>query len=162
MVTTKLEAFVTSQTLDRLNALGPELTRFGTAIVFAWIGAMKFTAYEAEAISGLIASSPFLSWTYSIFTKTQLASLIGIVEIAAAALLIAGRWRPNLGAIGALVIALTLVVTASFLLTAPVLEPSLGFPALSVLPGQFLLKDLALLGAAVWLLAHDLTVARSQ
>ena len=39
--------------------------------------------------------------------------------------------------------------------TPPVWEGSLGgFPALSVAPGQFLLKDLALLGASVWTLGE--------
>jgi reactive chlorine resistance protein C len=31
-----------------------------------------------------------------------------------------------------------------------------GFPALSVAPGQFLLKDLGLLGAAVWTMGEAL------
>lgn len=57
-----------------------------------------------------------------------------------------------LGALGALA---TFAVTVSFLFTAPVTEPSLGgFPALSVVPGQFLLKDIVLLAAA-GLLAGD-------
>ena len=35
--------------------------------------------------------------------------------------------------------------------TPGVWEPSLGgFPALSALPGQFLIKDLALLGISLW------------
>jgi len=34
--------------------------------------------------------------------------------------------------------------------TPGVIEPSLGFPALSVMPGQFLVKDVALLGIAIW------------
>lgn len=47
---------------------------------------------------------------------------------------------------------MTFLVTVSFLFTAPVTEPSLGgFPALSVVPGQFLLKDVVLLGAAIFL-----------
>ena len=33
---------------------------------------------------------------------------------------------------------------------------------LSVLPGQFLLKDLALIGAAVWTLGESLGIARAQ
>jgi uncharacterized membrane protein YkgB len=34
-------------------------------------------------------------------------------------------------------------------------EPSLGgFPALSALPGQFLIKDLALLGISLWSLGE--------
>ena len=36
-----------------------------------------------------------------------------------------------------------------------------GFPALSVLPGQSLLKDMVLLGAAIWSLGEDLN-ARSR
>ena len=44
----------------------------------------------------------------------------------------------------------------SFLLTTPgVWEPSLGgFPALSAVPGQFLIKDLALLGVSLWSLGE--------
>ena len=41
--------------------------------------------------------------------------------------------------------------------TPDVFEQSLGsFPALSVLPGQFLVKDIAFLGPAIWLLADGM------
>ena len=54
-----------------------------------------------------------------------------------------------LGALGALA---TFFVTASFLFTAPVTEPSLGgFPALSVVPGPVPAQDIVLLAAAVFL-----------
>jgi reactive chlorine resistance protein C len=47
--------------------------------------------------------------------------------------------------------------TLSFILSTPGWETSLGgFPALSVLPGQFLPKDVILLGAALWLLGKSL------
>ena len=43
------------------------------------------------------------------------------------------------------------LTTLTFLFSTPgVIEPSLGFPALSALPGQFLIKDVVLLGAALW------------
>ena len=44
------------------------------------------------------------------------------------------------------------LTTLSFLVTTPgVWEPSLGgFPALPAIPGQFLIKDLALLGISLW------------
>jgi uncharacterized membrane protein YkgB len=43
------------------------------------------------------------------------------------------------------------LTTLSFLLSSPGWEPSLGgFPALSAMPGQFLLKDVVLLAAALW------------
>ena len=50
------------------------------------------------------------------------------------------------------------LTTLSFLFSTPGWEASLGgFPALSVVPGQFLLKDVVLLGAAVWSLGEALT-----
>jgi uncharacterized membrane protein YkgB len=49
------------------------------------------------------------------------------------------------------------LTTLSFILSTSGWEASLGgFPALSVLPGQFLLKDVILLGAALWLLGKTL------
>ena len=46
--------------------------------------------------------------------------------------------------------------TLSFLFTTPGVTAAGGFPVLSVLPGQFLLKDLVLLGAALWTLGDSL------
>jgi uncharacterized membrane protein YkgB len=43
------------------------------------------------------------------------------------------------------------LTTLTFLVTTPGWEPSLGgFPALSAMPGQFVLKDVVLLGAALF------------
>ena len=56
------------------------------------------------------------------------------------------------------------LATLSFLLTTPgVWEPSLGgFPALSALPGQFLIKDLALLGISLWTLGEAWQVSEQR
>jgi len=52
------------------------------------------------------------------------------------------------------------LTTISFLFSSPGWEPSLGgFPALAVVPGQFLIKDLVLFGAAVWSLGEALSSA---
>ena len=148
-----------------VSRIGRYLTLYGLVLVFAWIGMMKFTAYEAGAIEGLVASSPFLSWLYAIFDQRGAANLIGTVEIGAAVLLATRPWSALAGAIGAAIVAITTVVTLTFLFSAPGWEPSLGgFPALSVVPGQFLLKDVVLLGATLWLLGDalkDLFKARS-
>ena len=150
-----------SQSTNLISALGREATRYSIAGVLGWIGAMKFTAYEAGAIQGLVASSPLTSWLYDVFTLQGAANLIGSVEIVTALLIIAGAlYRPAamLGALGAIA---TFIVTLSFLFTAPGWEASLGgFPALSVVPGQFLLKDGVLLAGAVWLLGE--AVGRQQ
>lgn len=137
---------------DTVTNVGTHAIRFSSAIVLAWIGAMKFTAYEAGAIEGLVASSPLTSWLYSVFSLQGASNLIGAAEIVIALLLVIGAKFPKVALVGALGALATFFVTASFLLTAPVTEPSLGgFPALSVVPGQFLLKDIVLLAGAVFL-----------
>jgi len=54
--------------------------------------------------------------------------------------------------------------TLSFLFTTPgaTVSSAGGFPVLSVLPGQFLLKDIVLIGAALWTLGDSLGAARPQ
>jgi uncharacterized membrane protein YkgB len=141
----------------RLTALSEILIRYSVVVVLGWIGAMKFTGFEAGAIEGLVASSPFTAWLYGVLSVQATSNLIGVIEIATAALLIAGAWSARAAVAGAAAAAFTFLLTSSFLLTAPVWETSLGgFPALSVTPGQFLLKDLVLLAAAVFLLGRAL------
>lgn len=136
-----------------LSRVGFYVTLYALVLVFGWIGAMKFTAYEAGAIQGLVASSPLLSWLYGIFDQRGAANLIGVIEIATAALLAVRPWSAIAGAAGAFLALATTAVTLTFLLTAPGWEASLGgFPALSVVPGQFLVKDAVLFGAALWIL----------
>lgn len=135
--------------------------RLSIVLVLAWIGAMKFTGYEAGAIEGLVASSPFTAWLYTVFSLQGASNLIGSIEIATAAILVAGIWSRSAAIIGALAASVTFALTLSFLFTAPGWEPSLGgFPALSVVPGQFLLKDVVLLAVSLSLLRNAL-VAKS-
>ncbi len=142
---------------NAITSVGRFAMLYGLVIVFGWIGAMKFTAYEAGAIEGLVASSPFLSWLYAIFDQRGVANLIGVVEITAAALLALRPWSAKAGAVGALIAVATLATTLTFLFTAPGWEASLGgFPALSVVPGQFLIKDAVLLGVALFVLGDSL------
>lgn len=142
----------------RLSIFGDQALRFSVVIVLVWIGAMKFTAYEAAAIEGLVSSSPLVSWLYGLFSVQSAANLIGTVEILTAAALVVGAFNRSIAVLGALAAMVTFAVTLSFLFTAPGWEASLGgFPALSVVPGQFLLKDIVLLAAAVSLLGKALS-----
>jgi uncharacterized membrane protein YkgB len=54
------------------------------------------------------------------------------------------------------------VGTLSFLFTSPgvVGTHAAGLPVLSAQPGQFLLKDLVLIGVAIWTLGDSLSAAR--
>lgn len=143
---------------QRVVRLGEHGLVLSTVIVLAWIGAMKFTAYEAGAIEGLVASSPLTAWLYGFLSLQGASNLIGTIEIATALTLLAGLRFRAAAIAGSLAAIATFAVTLSFLFTAPVWEASLGgFPALSVVPGQFLLKDVVLLAAAVALLGKALS-----
>ena len=103
---------------------------------------MKFTAYEANVIQGLVASSPLLSWTYNVFGVQALSSLIGVTLLVIAGRIAARPFSARAAAIGSALAVGVFLTTLSFVLSTPgVWEASLGgFPAVSVLPGQFLLK----------------------
>jgi uncharacterized membrane protein YkgB len=138
--------------------------RYGLVVVIAWIGALKYTSYEAAGIQPLIAHSPLLSWLYHIFSVRALAAVLGTAEITAALLIAARPWWPRVSAAGSAFGVLLFAGTLSFLFTTPGVTAVTagGFPVLSVLPGQFLLKDLVLIGAALWTLGDSLGAARLQ
>jgi uncharacterized membrane protein YkgB len=137
---------------DRLRAVGTHATRYGLVVVLLWIGGMKFTAYEAEGIRPLVANSPLMGWAYGVLSVTAFSALLGVVEIAVGLLIVLRPAWPTVSAAGSGLAAGMFVTTLTFLVTTTgVWEPSLGgFPALSAMPGQFVLKDLVLLGAALW------------
>lgn len=140
-----------------ISVIGSRTLRYGLAVVVGWIGAMKFTGYEANGIQPLVAHSPFLSWVYHVWTVRQFSIGLGVVEIGIAALIALRSWSPKAAAIGSAAAVLMFLTTLSFLFSTPGWEPSLGgFPALSGAVGQFLLKDVVLLGAAIWSLGEAL------
>ncbi|WP_457290149.1 DUF417 family protein [Pedobacter sp. UYP24] len=53
--------------------------------------------------------------------------------------------------LGSAMAVITFVITLTFLLSTPgIIQPGYNFPFISPQPGQFLLKDIVLLGAAIW------------
>ncbi|MEH6631435.1 MAG: DUF417 family protein [Halopseudomonas aestusnigri] len=127
-------------------------------IIYFWFGGMKFTAYEAQGIAPLVTNSPLLSWVYEIFSVRDFSRILGVIEISIG-LLIACRFAsPKFSAIGGLLSSGLFITTLSFMASTPgVFEPNLGFPAISVAPGQFLLKDLGLLAASLFVTGVSLT-----
>ena len=70
---------------------------------------------------------------------------------------------PKASAIGSIGAVITFIITLSFMLTTPgIWEPGYGFPALSAMPGQFLAKDLVLLGVAIWTAAEAWRAGRDS
>jgi reactive chlorine resistance protein C len=141
---------------SRVEAVGRELARYGLVVVVAWIGLMKFTAYEAEGIRPFVAHSPLMSWVYGPMSVRGFSALLGAVEVAIAILIAVRPFAPRVSALGSALAVGMFLTTLSFLVTTPgVWEASAGgFPALSLVPGQFLIKDLALLGIALWSLGE--------
>jgi reactive chlorine resistance protein C len=145
-----------------VQAAGTYLLRYGLVLVIAWIGFMKFTAYEAAGIHPLVANSPLMSWAYAIFSERAFSALLGVVEISVALLIALRPLSAKVAAVGSGLAAVMFLTTLTFLLSTPGWEASLGgFPALSVVPGQFIIKDIVLLAAAVWSLGEALPAAQS-
>jgi uncharacterized membrane protein YkgB len=93
----------------------------------------------------------------------QATSTVGLAEIAAGVLIALRPGSPPAAVLGSLMAVATFVITLTFLFSTPGWEPSLGgFPALSVAPGQFILKDAVLLGAAIWSLGEALRHVASE
>ena len=146
-------------TFERLGAF---LIRYGLVLVLGWIGAMKFTAYEAEGIKTLVETSPLMSWMYRVFSLQATSNVIGVAELVAAILIAIRPLSAKLSAIGSVLAVLTFLTTLTFLFSLPGWENSLGgFPALSG-SGGFLLKDVVLLGAALFTLGDSLAAAKGR
>lgn len=134
-----------------LTRLGLHVVRYGLALVILWIGAMKFTAYEANGIEPLVRNSPLLSWAYDILSVRAFSNVLGVVELIIGLLIALRPWSSTLAAAGSAAAVAMFLTTLTFLFSTPGWEASLGgFPSLAVVPGQFLLKDLVLLGGALW------------
>ena len=77
-------------------------------------------------------------------------NLLGVIEIALGLGIALRQVRPRISGIESLVSVGMFLTTLTFLFTTPGWEPTLGFPGISALPGQFFLKDIVFLGAAVF------------
>src|SRR6516162_4850380 len=77
-------AHAKSSLSSRAEAVGRELARYGLVVVVAWIGLMKFTAYEADGISRYVAHSPLMSWVYGFMSHRAFSAVLGVVELAIA------------------------------------------------------------------------------
>ncbi|MGE0826400.1 MAG: YkgB family protein [Candidatus Binatia bacterium] len=120
----------------RVQVFGEHLIRYSLVLVLVWIGAMKFTGYEAEGIQPLVANSPFMSWVYGIWSVQGFSSLLGATEITIAIMIALRPISARISALGSGLAVMMFLTTLSFLFSTPGWEPSVGgFPALSVVPG---------------------------
>ena len=148
---------------DRLKLIGLNVSRYGLVIVLLWIGGMKFTAYEAEGIKPLVTNSPLMGWMYKVVSVRGFSAFLGVVEIIVGLLIATRPVWPIGSAVGSGLASGMFLTTLTFLVTTPGWEPSLGgFPALSAMPGQFVLKDVVLLGVALFTAGEALGAVRPR
>lgn len=147
-------------TATRITVLGQTICRYGLVVVLAWIGVGKYVKMESRT---LIEHSPLMSWVYDIFSVTTVACALGTAEVIAAILIALRPVSARASTAGSAMAVVLFVGTLSFLFTTPgVVSTHAGpIPVLSGLPGQFLLKDLVLIGVAVWCLGEAMTASRS-
>lgn len=138
-----------------IERVGANMFRYGLSLVFMWIGLLKFTVYEAKNIEPLVMNSPIWAWAHQSLGLQNLSFSIGVIEVSVGVLIALRNVWPKASAVGSAGAVITFLITLSFMLTTPgVWEPGYGFPALSALPGQFLAKDLVLLGVSIWTAAE--------
>ncbi len=135
----------------RLQRVGAVVLRYALVIILVTVGALKFTAYESFAVAGFVVNSPLFSWIFDIVSPRTFSAVLGVVEITLGLLIAARPFAPRVSALGSIGAIFLFLVTLTFVFTTPgVWQPGYGFPYPSPDPGQFLLKDIVLLGAAIW------------
>jgi uncharacterized membrane protein YkgB len=145
-----------SSLVSQVEVVGRELARYGLVVVVGWIGLLKFTAYEAVGIRLFVSNSPLMSWVYGPMSVRGFSAVLGVIEVAIAMLIAARPFFPRASALGSALAVGMFLTTLSFLVTTPFVWETTagGFPALSGIPGQFLIKDLPLLGISLWTLGE--------
>ncbi|HEY2049269.1 MAG TPA: reactive chlorine resistance membrane protein RclC [Caulobacteraceae bacterium] len=167
----------------RAEDVGVAAMKIAIAIVFLWIGFLKFQPYEADSITVFVANSPFMSFFYNhpheyaqhltregVLIPAQRAWQtanntygfsrgLGTLEMAIGFTTLAGLVSRRVGMVGAVLSFLTPFVTLSFLITTPEAWVSAlgdaqhGFPYLSG-AGRLVIKDVCILAGA-WLIMVD-------
>ena len=150
----------THRIAQSLTRSGQLISRYGLVVVLAWIGFGKYVKMESRV---LIEHSPLMSWVYNVASVMTVARGLGTMEILAALLIALRPVWPRASAVGSALAVVLFLGTLSFLFTTPgvVSTHAAGLPVLSALPGQFLLKDLVLIGVALWTLGDSLAARKA-
>jgi uncharacterized membrane protein YkgB len=135
--------------------LGSGVMRWSLVLFFIGFGIYKFTPDEAAGVAPLMAHSPVLFWVGPLLGQRGGSDLIGAIEIALGTMIALRHVRPLLSAYGSLATSAVLLITLSFLLTTPGLDPASS-------DAGFLVKDLTLFGAALWTSAEAFAASRRR
>ncbi|MBU9843886.1 DUF417 family protein [Rahnella ecdela] len=116
--------------------------RLSVIFIFGLFGTYKWFAFEATGLHHLLTGT-WLGALYPFLGVRGVSYALGVVENMTLLALIIGFFRPAAGAVGAIMVIGTGIVTLS-------LQPQLGRI------DSFIIKDILLVGAGLTLLRHDL------
>ncbi len=180
-----LKALTAAAKLDRIAMA---MLRVALVIVLLWIGGLKFVDYEADSIVPLVANSPVMSFFYHTpaeyrthLNKEGELNLqhrdwhmqnntytfshgLGVVILCIGILIALYPVRPEISALGSVLLIFMSCTTLSLLITTPeAWVPALGganhgFPYLSGV-GRLIVKDVIMLAAAVVTLSDSAKTA---
>ena len=132
------------------------LIRAAMVIIFFFFGYQKWFAYEVERLIPYISNGPLIFWLYPAFGMRGATWFLGASEWTFGTLLFLGFWNRKLGILGALGSSATFISTVTIIPFMPDGWDAAagGFPAMT---GNvpFLMKDVVLLAASVYLLRQD-------
>jgi uncharacterized membrane protein YkgB len=147
------------KTLIKLGILTEDLDyhliRAAMVIIF-FFGYQKWFAYEVERLIPYISNGPLIFWLYPAFGMRGATLFLGVSEWTFGTLLFLGFWNKQLGILGALGSSVTFFATVTIIPFMPDGWDAAagGFPAMT---GNvpFLMKDVVLFAASVYLLRQD-------
>ncbi len=145
---TKVAAWVSDRNIPFL------ITSIGMIVMLLWAGSYKMTPPGAEGIALLVSNSPLISWHFKLFGPYIGSDIIGLTEITAAVLIIAGYLRPKAGIIGGLIASVMFFTTSTMIVTTPgTITHYHGMGYMSFM-GLFLFKDVIALGVSFYLVSY--------
>jgi reactive chlorine resistance protein C len=137
----------------RLQLVGTVILRYGLAFIFLRFGIYKFVPSGVMGVEVWTARSLLLFWVDPLLGPSGGRALIGVIEIVTGILIALRPVSPRLSVFGSLMAAFAMLNTLSFLFTTPGLDAR---------GSGFLIKDLVLLGAAIWSAAEASSAFRNQ
>jgi uncharacterized membrane protein YkgB len=132
------------------------LVRASMVIIFLFFGYQKWWEYEAQALIPYISNGPLIFWLYPVFGVRGATWFLGVSEWTFGTLLFLGFWNRKLGILGALGSCVTFIGTVTIIPFMPDgwAASAGGFPAMTE-HVAFLMKDIVLFSASVYLLKQD-------
>ena len=147
-------------TLVKLGLLREDLDyhllRAAMVIIFFFFGYQKWFTYEVERLVPYISNGPLIFWLFPALGMRGATWFLGASEWTFGTLLLFGFWNKKLGILGALGSSVTFLTTVTIIPFMPDGWDAAagGFPAMT---GNvpFLMKDVALFAASIYLLRQD-------